>query len=184
MWAVDTHVEVAPESTGIASLAVRECQWSADFSLPCTISALPHPCRDPTKDTGPSAMAVEGGEEGEEKDAGNFIEEQAGGAEGDTSTKLTGGTGKVKTNRNKIPVFVRRAQTGDLIEIIYVPCAAVCEECPTHFTLCRDDPGVMLCDLRGLCHVVCAVEQKVDLREATLVSDSRTEELSGPLGPW
>ena len=166
-WAVDNHVEVAAHKTGIAKLSVHECQWTADFTLPCLIHALPHPSsrqapgHSPQPSPGPPRMEPGDGETEDPEDAGD----------GDPASRLTvvEQNRAPKATKAKIPVFVRRKTTDDLLKVIYIPCSAVCKECPSHLSLSPDDPGAIVCELHGACHVVCAVEQKVRLREATFV---------------
>ena len=73
-----------------------------------------------------------------------------------------------KKSKPKIPVFVRRKATGALLKVIYVPCAKLCAECPEHFRSDASDAGMVTCDVRGRCHVVCATEQRVRLEECLL----------------
>ena len=74
-----------------------------------------------------------------------------------------------RTENGKIPVFVRRKKTGDLLQVVSVNCADVVDECDDFFKLAEGNPGQILCELKGVCHVVCAVEQEVWLKEAEIV---------------
>lgn len=83
-----------------------------------------------------------------------------------------------RTENLKIPVFVRRKKTGDLLQVIGVNCSDVVEECDDYFKLSEENDSQILCELKGVCHVVCAVEQEVWLREAELWNP--TPQLGGP----
>ena len=88
-----------------------------------------------------------------------------------------------RTDDKKIPVFVRRKKTNDLIQVIDVTCTDVVDECGgDHIKLDEDDQGMMTCEIRGVCHVVCAVEQEVWLKEATMSSPQAAIEAAPPGG--
>ena len=73
-----------------------------------------------------------------------------------------------RTEDSVIPVFVRRKSTGDLLQIVELSCSDVVDEC-NYFKLADGNPGQMMCEMKGVCHVVCAVEQEVWLKEAKIL---------------
>ena len=75
----------------------------------------------------------------------------------------------------KFPVFVRRKATGELLQVVNIPCQAVCGAYPAHFKPCPADPSSFCCVLHGAAHVVCAVNQKVWLKEARLLGEQHED---------